>query len=190
MKILDTRIRPPFGSFKGGFYNQCNNRVEATKKLAKGRFGMPTPPSLDTGSMEMLLQEMDAAGVEQAISPIRVRNGDNDNADAPKLCEAYPDKFFGVPTVDLFFGQKENLRIIDAYIVNGPCRALMVEPGFSEQPMYADDERFYYIYEKCQTEQIPLMMAFGGFIGPDYSYCQPSAYRPYCQRFFKTEDIS
>ena len=41
------------------------------------------------------------------------------------------------------------------------------------QPMYADDERFYYIYEKCENEQIPLMMAFGGFIGPDYSYCQP-----------------
>ena len=173
MKILDTRIRPPFGSFKGGFYNQSKNRVEATKKLAKGRFGMPTPPSLDSGSMEMLLEEMDAAGVEQAISPVRVLNGDNDNVDAAKLCQAYPDKFFGVPTVDLFFGKQENLRIIDDYIVNGPCRALMVEPGFSEQPMYADDERFYYIYEKCENEQIPLMMAFGGFIGPDYSYCQP-----------------
>ena len=45
--------------------------------------------------MEMLLEEMDAAGVEQAISPVRVLNGDNDNVDAAKLCQAYPDKFFG-----------------------------------------------------------------------------------------------
>ena len=67
-------------------------------------------------------------------------NGDNDNVDAAKLCQAYPDKFFGVPTVDLFFGKQENLRIIDDYIVNGPCRALMVEPGFSEQPMYYNSQ--------------------------------------------------
>ncbi len=173
MKILDTRIRPPFGSFKRGFYNQDNNRVEATKKLAKGRFGMMTPPSLETGSMEMLLAEMDAAGIDLAVSPTRVRHGENDNSDVLKLMESYPERFLGVPTADIFFGVKENLRLIDEYIVNGPCRALMIEPGFSEQPMYADDEIFYYIYEKCEQEAIPLMMAFGGFIGPDYSYCEP-----------------
>lgn len=123
--------------------------------------------------MEMLLEEMEAAGITLGISPTRVRRGENDNRDVLSLMQDYPDKLLGVPTVDLFFGQKENLKIIDDYIVNGPCRALMIEPGFSEQPMYADDERFYYIYEKCQKEQIPLMMAFGGFIGPDYSYCAP-----------------
>ena len=34
----------------------------------------------------------------------------------------------------------------------------MIEPGFSEQPMYADDEIFYYIYEKCEQKDIDFLI--------------------------------
>lgn len=175
MKILDTRIRPPYKSFKAGFFDSTAtlDKVQFAKDLAENRFGMTIAESLIEGSMELLLQEMDEAGIVKAISPMRDFGGIGNNQDVIDLMEDYPSRFIGVPIVDIYYGKKRNYEIMEKYIINGPCCALMIEPGFSEQPMYADDHHFYYIYELCQENNIPLMMAFGGFIGPDYSYCNP-----------------
>lgn len=167
--IIDMRVRAPYRSYKNSFCAQ-QDRI---KKLAYERFKTPTPPSLESASMDDMLAEMTETGVTLAVVPVRRRNNLNNNEDAIKIMEDYPGKFVGVPCVDIFEGKEETLKIIDDYIVNGPCNVLMTEPGFSQKPLYADDERLYFVYEKCEKEGIPLMMAFGGFIGPDYSYCEP-----------------
>ena len=69
-------------------------------------------------------------------------------------------------------------------MLNGPCHGVAVEPGFNRQgALRANDERFYFIYEKCQQHQLPLYLNFGGFIGPDHSYCDPKMVADIAQTF-------
>ena len=57
MKILDMRMRPPFGGFLDGIlYN-----VEGNRRMAERR-GLEMAPSVLEKSMDLLLQEMDDSG--------------------------------------------------------------------------------------------------------------------------------
>lgn len=181
--IFDSRLRAPYRSFKNSFYQ----RVDRTKSLTYDRFKMPTPKSLEDASMETLFQEMEEAGITKAVVPARALKtlADIDNDDAAKICEDYPEKFYGAACIEIWDGEAAALEMIDKYVVNGPCKTIMIEPGFSRTPLYADDEKFFPVYEKCEKENIPLMMAFGGFIGPDYSYCEPVLIDRIAQHFPK-----
>jgi len=169
--IIDSRLRVPYGSFKTMFYAN----VERTKKLAYDRFKMPTSKSLEDASMDTMFQEMQEAGITHGIVPSRAYKAlaDIDDNDIIKLCNEYPDKLYGAACIEIWDGTENALAMLDKYVINGPCKTIMMEPGFSRTPLYADDEKFFPVYEKCEKENIPLMLAFGGFIGPDYSYCEP-----------------
>lgn len=164
-KIIDFRVRPPYRSFK-------TSKLFTRKPRSEEKWGLPTDPSIIEESMELFIREMDAAHVVKALVPPRRAFG-IDNADLVALMQAYPERFIGCPCLDPNLDLSVALKELDDYVINGPCTAIMMEPGKCTEPIYSNDERIYPIYEKCQKEGITVLLSHGGFIPPDMSYNNP-----------------
>ena len=167
MKIIDARVRVPYKSFANAAIFKDPAAMDAWAKT----FNVARPPKV--AGMEELFTDMERAGVSKAL--VSCRRGHNvENADIAEVCSLYSDKLFGFVEIDPKDGVALGMEEIARYVLNGPCSGVAVEPGFNRRgPLYADDEQFYFVYEACEKNQIPLYFNFGGFIGPDYSYNDP-----------------
>ena len=88
---IDFRVRPPIESYRTAeFYT---NFQDVEQRSA--RFGTQISQCARTFSLESLLEEMDEAGVEQAVVPIRKGCG-GDNEDLVHLLERHPERFVGL----------------------------------------------------------------------------------------------
>ncbi len=148
LKAIDWRFRPPYRSFEGSI-------------LYEKYKGNPTAPkAVREFSMPALIEEMDEAGIGLGVVTMRVGN---DNDDIARIKEEYPGRFKGLAHINPCDGKKA-LEDIDRYVHNGAADGIIVEPGqfFIEEPMPADDERLYPIYEKCEKENILVTITFGG----------------------------
>lgn len=186
MNIIDFRLRPPYGDFLKNtvtIYNQ-----DFSEPFAK-KYGAKIPASAVNKSMELCLEEMDQINIVKGVVPIRVCQGGN-NLNMQELFEAYPERFIGMaglPTDDI--GQA--LAFIDEFILEGIYTGAFIEPGFGadgnfgvyEGAKYANDESLFPIYEKCQEQQISILISHGGFTVPDHSYNDP-IYIDYVARTF------
>lgn len=165
--LIDFRIRPPFSGFRDAeIFCEIPRRIKFASQ-----FGFELPQSVIDKSIDGMLQEMADAGVDKAVVPARkLYNVTND--DLLELLGQYPDKFYGMAGVDPLDGTKA-LDEIDQYIINGPCKGVTMEPGYCDEPLRADDERIFPVYEKCQNENIPIFLSFGGLVGPTLGYNDP-----------------
>lgn len=164
-KVIDWRLRPPFGSFNG-----CS----IFETARHSRLADPNAPkSVKDFSMEELIKEMDAANVVKGVVPIRI---ENDNDDIARIQAQYPNRFEGLAHIDPFEGEVA-LEEIDKYVTNGPAKGIILEPGqiFLRDSMLPDDKRLWLIYEKCQAEGIVVTLTFGGFYGRALEYYNPEA---------------
>ena len=147
LKAVDWRLRPPFKSFKESYLYNEDLR--------------PTPPvaALEF-DMDKMIKEMDGAGIEVGVVPMRVGNDNNDIAELKKL---YPGRFAGLAHIDPWDGKKA-LEDIDLYVGEGKADGIIMEPGqfFLRGSMPADDKMLWPIYEKCQAEGILVSLTFGG----------------------------
>ncbi len=57
---IDTRLRPPYGSFVEGFYNK---EKWAIRENFAEQFGMKLSPSFYEASMDLCIAEMEEAGI-------------------------------------------------------------------------------------------------------------------------------
>lgn len=169
MKIFDMRLRPPFGSICEGMFNNPGRELFEPESFAH-RFGMTIGESARQKSMDLFIEEMDEAGITAGAVLIRRSTG-MDNGDLEKLDALWPGRFVGVAGIDPH--APDALAEIDRYVVNGVARAVLVEPGFCRPALRADDRVIYPVYEKCQDENIPVYISFGGFVAPDLSYTDP-----------------
>ena len=169
--IIDFRLRPP----ARGFLNLSLFRdVQRSARMSRC-FGMEQAPSTARRSPELLLQEMDAAGISYGVVPGRRAYeflGGVPNEDICAILEDYPNRFIGVAGIDPS-DKSQAIDEIDRFVVNGPLRGVGMEPGLLPVPMYPNDRRIYPIYEKCEAEGIPLLLMAGGGNGPDASYSHP-----------------
>lgn len=168
MKIIDMRMRPPFGGFLDGMlYN-----VEGNRRMAERR-GLEIAPSVLEKSMDLLLQEMDESGVSLGVVTIRKTNGCR-NEEVVDLLNRYPGRFIGIPQIDPLEGEAA-LREIEEYVINGPCRGIIVEPNHlcSPEHWYITDSRVFPVYEMCQKNNIPLLFTYGGRLVRDQGYLDP-----------------
>ncbi|MCQ2444925.1 MAG: amidohydrolase family protein, partial [Mailhella sp.] len=168
--VIDFRLRPPYGDFlKSAQFNP-----ERNAKMTKS-FGMWQTKSTLEHSMELFIQEMDAAGIDQGVMTGRVSSsmGNVTCESIREIFQKWPGRFHafaGGPLLDHTRCQE----IIDREIVNGPFAGLNVEPMSTyDQPMYADDRRIYPVYEMAQSAGIPVMIMTGGFCDVDMSYTHP-----------------
>lgn len=168
LKVIDMRLRPPFKSLKfdSVYLDYANDLFAGTSMVLEDDAAAKKLESeaIKQRSMEFMIQEMNEAGVEIGVVPIR-RTKDNisKNDDLIDLLNTYPGRFIGVAGIDPWDGDAA-LAEIDKYVVEGPCKAVGMEPGqhFIKQSMPPDAELLFPIYEKCQSENIICSLTFGG----------------------------
>lgn len=170
MKIFDFRVRPPFRGFLDMvMYAQPARRNGFTRNL-----GFEPSPAAEQQSIEMMLAEMDEAGVERALVVGRNSGmlGSVPNADVEAFVGQYSDRFVGAASVDAS-NRRKAAEDVQAAVANG-MKAINIEPGAYAQPMYTDDRRLYPIYAQCEDLGVPVIIMSGGNAGPDISYTNPA----------------
>jgi len=169
MAVIDFRLRPPVKGFLDMvMYAKAERRDGITRQ-----HGMEPAASAQAKSMDQLLLEMDAAGVTCGV--VMGRNsglyGSVSNQDVADIVNAWPGRFIGVGSIDPVDRRKAIAQIDEALTLG--LKAINLEPGAYDQPLYADDRRLYPIYAYCEDKDIPVTIMAGGSAGPDLSYTNP-----------------
>lgn len=167
--IIDFRLRPPLGGFLQTLMYSAGERRDGFTRTV----GFEPSPAAQQQSMDMLLREMDAAGVDRGVVVGRLAGvlGSVPNAEVQAIVADYPGRFVGAASIDPT-SRSGAFRTIDAAISAG-FRLINIEPGSYPVPMYADDRRLYPIYGHCEDRQIPVILMVGGTAGPDLGYSDP-----------------
>ncbi|MEP9377171.1 amidohydrolase family protein [Aquabacter sp. CN5-332] len=170
MPIIDFRIRPPFKTFRNMvMYASGDRRDRFTRQL-----GFEPAPSASAESVELMIGEMDAAGVDMGV--IVGRNsgplGSVENDVVLEFTGAHPGRFIPVASIDVT-NRKTAIAQIDAAVKAG-FKAINIEPGAYANPLHTDDRRLYPIYAYCEDHNLPVIMMTGGNAGPDISYTMPA----------------
>lgn len=169
MSIIDFRLRPPLGGFlKMALFTEKERRDRTTRI-----HGFEPAPSARQQSMDLLLQEMDEAGVTTGVIIGRNsgRYGSIGNDEVAAIVAAYPDRFVAAASIDPTDRKRAATQITGA--IKTGFRAINIEPGSYPLPMMVDDRRLYPIYAQCEDLGIPVIIMAGGSAGPDLSYTQP-----------------
>lgn len=166
MKIIDGRLRPPYGTFK-------KHPFFANKEYTRafnGKFGMGYSPSAEEESMELLLKEMEEVEIVKGLTPLRRIYGlDQINDEFASLQAEYPDKFVGFVGINPQLGVDLSLAEIDKYVHEGAFTGINLEPGLPAPKFWMLNNKEYFpIYEKCEKEDIPVYMTWGGLSQPLY----------------------
>ncbi len=169
MPIIDFRIRPPYKDFLDTvMYAGAARRDGITRAI-----GLEPSAAAQERSVELLLAEMDAAGIDIGVVVGRNsgRLGSVPNAVVREFCDLHPGRFAAVASIDPT-DRKTAADEIRAAIAAG-FRAVSIEPGGATAPMHTDDRRLYPIYADCEDLKVPIILMTGGNAGPDLSYTAP-----------------
>lgn len=171
MKVIDFRIRPPLR----GFLDLVLFREHERRDMYTRNLGFEPAPSAVEQSADLLIGEMDAAGVTTGLVVGRHAGalGSVSNADVIEICNDYPDRFVGAASIDPS-DRRKAVRQIEEAVAAG-LKVVNIEPGAYPAPMYPDDRRLYPIYAHCEDANLPILMMAGGNAGPDIGYTNPEA---------------
>lgn len=167
--IIDFRLRPPLGGFLDTLMYAAGERRDGFTRTV----GFEPSPAAQQQSMDLLMQEMDGAGVDKGVVVGRLAGtlGSVSNADVEQIVREYPGRFIGAASIDPTHRVAACETITNA--VAGGFKAINIEPGSYPVPMYADDRRLYPIYAHCEDLGVPVILMVGGTAGPDLSYSDP-----------------
>ena len=169
MRVIDFRLRPPMKAFLDMvMYAQ----IDRTERMARG-IGMTLPRSVRERSFDMMIEEMDEAGIEVGVVPGRISPvlGTIEAGDIAAIVARRPDRLVGYAGIDPVDRRKATAAI-DAAVKMG-MRGVVIEPGLSSRPMHLDDARMYPLYAHCEDLKIPVLFMAGGNAGPDVTYTSP-----------------
>lgn len=167
--IIDFRLRPPVGGFLDTLMYSAGARRDGFTRTV----GFTPSPAAQQQSMDLLLGEMEAAGVDAGVVVGRLAGvlGSVPNEDVRQIVAAHPGRFIGAASIDPT-DRRQACRTIDQALADG-FRLINIEPGSYPVPMHADDRRLYPIYGHCEDVGVPVIMMVGGTAGPDLSYSDP-----------------
>lgn len=171
MTAIDFRVRPPYGSFLKAVPYQNLERTEFVCQ----RIGASLPEAARQGSVEMMIREMEQAGIQKAVIPARKTTpsyGMVDNKDVQHFIDLDPNRFIGFMGADPLEG-RQALEEIEQLVIQGKFTGIVMEVGMLLRPLYADDKLVYPIYDLCQSSEIPVILINGANAGPDISYSSP-----------------
>ena len=169
MTIIDFRLRPPLAGFLTmALYTESERRDGITRI-----HGFEPAPSVREKSIDLLLQEMDQAGVSMGVVIGRNsgRYGSLSNDDVAAIVRDYPGRFVGTASIDPSNRKTASDQITKA--IKADFRAINIEPGSYPLPLMADDRKLYPVYAQCEDAGIPVIIMAGGSAGPDLSYTDP-----------------
>jgi len=157
--IIDFRLRPTrIDAVKPEFVREILRKMDVVGT-----------ESFEKQSLELLLAEMDAAGIEKGVigsrtGTIKPGFSSTTNEDIAQLVSEHPTRFIGFGVVDV--AQPEAaLDEIDKVISLG-FAGITVEPSQSQARTRLDDRRLYPIYEKAQKNNLIVFTAMSCLVGP------------------------
>lgn len=156
--------------------------MAALEKSHQARDLGPVSTAARERSTDLLIREMDEAGVVLGVAPVRVPcAGDND--DALTLMECFPGRFLGIPWIDPL-NPDSACAEIEYFCVQGPCRGIIMEPGLCTTPVkwFVNDSQVFPVYDYCARESVPVLLTFGGRLA-DPSYYAPELVYDVAKRF-------
>jgi len=161
MKI-DMRVRPPYGTFLKDLALYTEEGLQGCATM----FKTEVPQAAQERSIELFIREMDEAGVDKVVAPVRATSNGKNEVIA-ELLKLYPGRFVGMAGINPLDDICYNLSVIDQYVVNGDFTGINIEPGFTPEPfakdgLHCNDRIIYPIYEKCEKEGKTVMLSFGG----------------------------
>lgn len=180
-KIIDFRLRPPTGPYRTFFTPTV---VGAVNRI----LGMPAPrsytistdpfPNAEDRAITALLDEMDSVGVRLGVMngrhsvnrPVPVHIED---ADLAELGARMGGRVAGLAGIDFDKSTEEIIEGLDVAMKEHGLAGVCMEPGLAREPMYADDERLFPLYEKIADLRVPLLFMSGPLAGPDISHTDP-----------------
>lgn len=175
MQIIDMRLRPPLPSWTKTL--QFNEGI----RYYPMRYGFPRPPSAKARSMDLLLKEIDEAGItwgvimgRQSAPPL----GSIPNDEIAAALLKYPKKFVGFAGIDLR-DIDAGIREVERTAKMQGFRGVSIEPGATFEAMYSDDKRLYPLYALCQELELPISISLSAALsaghGYDLSYGSPAS---------------
>lgn len=170
--IIDARMRPPFKSLTQVLAPEPGARPSVKRSPLVS--GYDRTRSMTQKSLELFMEEMDAAGVEKGILVGR-QAGHRiiENDDIAELCDRYPDRFpvalAGINGADVMAGVDE----IDRALTDMHFKGIAVDPGWWDPPRYVDDPANYPLYQRCAEHGGVLYLTCSLMQGPDISYAEP-----------------
>ena len=171
MTVIDFRIRPPYGGYLDTvMYTNPERRDRFTRQL-----GFEPAPSAVARSPALMLQEMDAAGVDVGAVVGRQAGflGSVSNEEVKAFADAHPGRFLAVASIDVA-DRKAASATIDQAMASGFV-AVNIEPTAAAVPMETDDRRMYPIYAHCEDRSVPVILMTGGNAGRDLGFTFPVA---------------
>lgn len=180
MKIIDCRLRPPIGKYADNFLFEMIEK--GYLKKTADQHGCSLPQSGKKRSMELLIKEMDAQGVECGYFAIR-QSQECGNEIAEELAEKYPGRFKSFIGIDPYGDKEKYTEDIEYYVKKGIAAGIAMEPAIYGKPWYADDKMVYPIYQYCRDNQIPVMLTYGGRTPADATYYLPAPIEHVAQDF-------
>jgi uncharacterized protein len=171
--IIDFRVRPPYKSFLDSWIFRARDPNPSPVTVSPLHIGLERYRSFEERSMAFFMDEMDEAGVDKAVIMGRQSApayGSVPNAEVNELVKQYPDRFIGFGGVN--GGLANALEEVDRVVDYG-FKGVAMDNGWSDPPLYDDDQRLFPIYEKCEKAGLILSLTSSIFVGPDLSYSMP-----------------
>ncbi|MBI4503914.1 MAG: amidohydrolase [Chloroflexi bacterium] len=177
--IIDMRLRPP----TGGWTKTVN--FDRNVKYYPSRIGFPRAPSAEQMSVDLLFEEMDAAGIAVGVIMGRQSSGwlgRVPNDDIATFAVQHPQRFVwlaGVGLLDLERGLEELER---TRRLPG-CKGISIEPAIEEPPLPADDPRILPLYRRCEELGLVVSITMSALAGGDTSLADPAPVHRVARRF-------
>ena len=185
--IIDFRIRPPYKSFMNlGIIKGWQKGLEPDpRKMKPTGFERRFVPSVAEGSLELMVKEMDAAGITHGVIMGRRTNnpvyGDADNADVYELAERYPGRFFGfggiAPTSPSALEEMEHCAKVYGF------KGISIDAGWCAPPLQGADPAMEPIMELAEQLGLIVVFTMSAYVGPDLSFTDPSPMLPMLRRY-------
>jgi predicted TIM-barrel fold metal-dependent hydrolase len=135
---------------------------------------MTPEPSTKEGSMDLLLEEMDKAGIEHGVCGGRLLPAASGrgtiNSEIIGLGKDYAGRFTPFAAIDLT-ATTAAVSEIEKCIKEMGFKGIALEP--SSWNLDIDDRRLYPVYETSQALHIPVMFTLSALLGRELSYNNP-----------------
>lgn len=187
-KIIDFRCRPPISAYQTLFDIKFQ-RLSWENKFVCAPHAATSPSLYKVGEqegIELLLEEMDEAGVDLILVPgrkipkgngikITRDKGQDFNVTDETLVElnrAFNNRAPGISGLDLTLPVEEIVEGIKLSVEKFGMHGVVLEPGYFTAadggPLQSDDKMLYPIYETLVKYDVFLMHQSGIYAGPDF----------------------
>ena len=187
---IDFRVRPPYGeSLKMNLFSgllPANDRFkEPPLNVGKKRV-----PSAVAGSIDMMVQEMDAGGIDVAVLMGRKTNnpvfGNTKTAELDEICKKFPGRFVGFAGLN---PADEDWRDQLEDAVGRGFKGIGFDPGWYATPIRCDAPELIPLYQACEEKGLIASITSSIYLGPDVSYSEPAAIHRVAARFPKLKIV-